>query len=134
VKESDPMSLPTDRRAFPAPGGAASPRTISAFVSAWVLVSAFLWPHTAAEFTNTWAVGLLALGFSVAGTALPWARYVTAVLAVWLFVSAWLLPSVATGTVWNNVLSSIAIFVMAFVPAETSCEWPTGTFGRHCRA
>jgi len=103
-------------------------------VSAWVLVSAFLWPHTTAEFTNTWVVGLLALVFSVAGTALPWARYVTAVLALWLFVSSWLLSTQMAGTVWNNVLSAIAIFVMAFVPVETSCEWPTGTFGRHRRA
>jgi hypothetical protein len=45
----------------------------------------------------------------------PWARYLNTVLAVWLFISAWALPTLSIATVWNNVLVAIAIFVVSLV-------------------
>jgi hypothetical protein len=107
----------------------ASPRILSALVGSWVCISAFVWPHPPIQAANTWFVGLLCGFFSLLATSQPRARWVTAVLAVWLFVSSWLLPNETIGTVWNNVLSAIAIFVLAFVPNET-IDASCGRYGR----
>jgi hypothetical protein len=59
----------------------------------------------------------------------PWVRYLNTLLAIWLFISAWALPSVSAGTIWNNVLVSIAIFVLSLIPSSPNERLP-GAFGR----
>ena len=41
-------------------------------------------------------------------------------LAIWLFVAAWALPIAHVATLWNNVLCSIALFVVSLVPSDTT--------------
>jgi hypothetical protein len=83
----------------------------------WLFISAFLWPHTVAQRTNTWVLGVLTVIFSVAAMREPRARYLNTILAIWLFISAWALPRMSPGTLWNNVLVAIAIFVLSLVPS-----------------
>lgn len=108
-----------------APAIAPSPsaRMMNAALGVWLFISAFLWPHTMAQRTNTWILGVLTVIFSVAAMREPRARYLNTILAIWLFISAWALPRISAGTVWNNVLVAIAIFVLSLVPS-TATEGP----------
>jgi hypothetical protein len=63
--------------------------------------------------------------------AVPWVRYLNTLLAIWLFISAWALPSRSPGTIWNNVLVAIAIFIVSLVPSVPSTTATgAGFFGR----
>jgi hypothetical protein len=45
-------------------------------------------------------------------------RFLNTALAVWLFVSAFALPGISRGTVWNNALVAIAVFVVSLSPSD----------------
>jgi hypothetical protein len=110
------MAVPLDR------GPSArrvSPRLVNAALGVWLVISAFTWPHTYPQMTNTWICGVFCLVFALTGIAIPWVRYLNTALAVWLFISAWALPAPGAATVWNNVLCAIAIFVVSLVPSST---------------
>jgi hypothetical protein len=92
-------------------------RLLNTALGVWLFISAFLWPHTMAQRTNTWILGVLTVIFSLGATNFPQMRYLNTILAVWLFISAWALPNNNAGTVWNNVLVAIAIFVVSLVPS-----------------
>ncbi len=79
----------------------------------WLFISAFIWPHTQAQMTNTWILGLLCVVFAVIAMSNPNARYLNTALSIWLFISAFAIPTIRTGTVWNNALVAIAIFVVS---------------------
>jgi SPW repeat len=117
------MALPVER----GPVHSSAPRILQVILGAWLFISAFLWPHSSAEMTNTWVLGVMCVIFALVTMAAPWARYLNTVLAVWLFISAWAIPDVSAGTVWNNVLVAIAIFIVSLVP---SSETDAGFFGR----
>ena len=94
-----------------------SVRALNVILGAWLFISAFIWPHTYAQMTNTWICGVLCVVFAVVGMFVPAARYLNTLVAVWLFVSAWALPSERPGTVWNNVLVALAIFIVSLIPS-----------------
>jgi hypothetical protein len=109
------MAVPVERG--PAgTAGRASPRIINVILGVWLFISAFAWPHTHAQMTNTWICGVLCVIFALVAMAVPWVRYLNTLLAIWLFISAWALPMESPGTVWNNVLVAIAIFIVSLVP------------------
>jgi hypothetical protein len=93
-------------------------RFLNILLGSWLFVSAFLWPHNAEQYSNTWLTGALCVILSVVAMAVPWARYLVTALAVWLFISAFALPSENVGTVWNNALVAIAVFIVSILPAE----------------
>jgi hypothetical protein len=100
-----------------------SPRLLEILVSVWLIISAFAWPHTVAQMTNTWIVGVI--GSVVALVALfadMRLRYINAALAVWLFISVWALPGAQPATIWNNV-------IVAFVLFLSSLSTPAGSSG-----
>ncbi|MCC6559108.1 MAG: SPW repeat protein [Polyangiaceae bacterium] len=102
-------------------------RGINIALGVWLFISAFIWPHSYAQFTNSWLVGVLCVVFAVVAMWAPPARYLNAALAVWLFISAWALPTRSPGTVWNNVIVAIAIFVVSLLPAPRRIDTtPTG--------
>jgi hypothetical protein len=107
----------------------ASPRILNAIIGVWLFISAFVWTHSQAQLTNTWICGVLCVVFALIATAVPPARYLNTLLAIWLFISAWALPTASAGTIWNNVLCAIAIFIVSLVP-NTPTE-VTGFYGRH---
>ena len=97
-----------------------SPRLIEVTLGVWLFVSAFLWPELRVRVTNTWISGVLCVTFAIAGMGLSWARTFNSALAIWLFVAAWALPIAHVATLWNNVLCSIALFVVSLVPSDTT--------------
>jgi hypothetical protein len=124
------MALPMPRRGPPAE--TMDPRLINVTLGVWLFVSAFLWPDSRAQATNTWVCGVLCVAFSIASMGVSWARHLSSALAVWLFVSAWALPIHHVSTLWNNVLCSIAIFVVSLVPSDTTTL--PGALGRLARS
>ena len=100
------------------PGSAALPyRLINLVLGVWLFISAFAWPHTQAEMANTWILGIVVAVFALVALWQPPARYVNTAAAVWLFVSAFALPHNQDGTLWNNVLVAIAVFVITLLPS-----------------
>jgi uncharacterized membrane protein len=93
-------------------------RVANIILGVWLVVSAFLWPHSPSQSTNTWVLGVLCASFALIALAVPKVRYLNTALAVWLFISAWVLPRVSAATVWNNVLVAIAIFLFSLAPSE----------------
>ena len=94
-------------------------RWINAALGAWLFTSAFLWPHSEAQFDNTWIVGVLIAAFAlVASAGQAWARYVNVAAAVWLFFSTLFLPRTTVLTLWHNVVVAIAVLVFALRPTE----------------
>jgi hypothetical protein len=91
-----------------------APRVANLILGVWLFISAFLWPHSQAQMTNTWIVGVLAVVFSLISMyAAPQARYLNTILSIWLFVSAWALPRVSVGTMWNNAIVAILMFIFS---------------------
>jgi len=93
-------------------------RGFTLLLGVWLFISAFIWPHTTSQMTNTWICGVLAVVFAAVAMRAPQVRYANTILAIWLFISAFALASVSVGTIWNNVIVSIAIFVASLVPSD----------------
>jgi hypothetical protein len=86
------------------------PRYVSATAGGWLFLSAFLWTHRPLQWANAWLVGALIFATAFAGMAIPKARFVNTLLALWLFTTAVFVPA-ATYTAWNNgVLAAIVFF------------------------
>ena len=49
-------------------------RTLNIALGVWLFISAFLWPHTSAQFTNTWICGALTVAFSLIAMRVPESR------------------------------------------------------------
>jgi hypothetical protein len=110
------MDTTRPRSALPGAGGDPAALIPSVVLGTWLFLSAFVWPHSPAQFTNTWVTGLCIVAVAVAGRRVPAVRYLNAVLALWLFVSAFVLPGTTTGTAWNSVLVAIGLLVFALLP------------------
>ena len=94
-------------------------RYLNVLLGIWLFISAFLWSHTPQQRTNTWIVGLLVVAFSLWALSYATARYLNTAAAIWLFFSTWALPTLHAGTVWNNLLVAIAVFIFSLIPAGT---------------
>jgi hypothetical protein len=81
----------------------------SLVLGAWLFASRFVWTHSSAQLTNTGVVAVLFTGIAAAALGIPRAQYVNAILAAWLFVSAWLVPRATDITLWHNVAISIVM-------------------------
>ena len=91
-------------------------RALNGVLGVWLFISAFIWPHTGAQMTNTWILGALCVIFAVIALGSPTTRWLNTVLAIWLFISVWALPHQSAATMWNNALVAIAIFLLSLVP------------------
>lgn len=96
--------------------GGSSARMLNIILGTWLFVSAFAWPHGPAQRTNACVLGALCVVFSILAKKMPWAQYLNTILAIWLFISAWSLPPESAGTLWNNTLIAIGIFVLSLIP------------------
>ncbi len=90
-------------------------RIANLILGVWLFISAFIWQHSPAQMTNTWILGVLIAVFALIAMSAPGARWVNTVLSIWLFISVWALPSVNVGTMWNNALVAIAVFILSLV-------------------
>ncbi len=92
-------------------------RGASVVLGVWLFISAFVWPHSAAQQTDTWILGVLFAVCALVAMSSPQVRYANTVLAIWLFISVWALPHRNLATMWNNALVAIAVFLLSLVPA-----------------
>jgi hypothetical protein len=95
----------------------ANARIVNVVLGVWLFVSAFLWPHTYAQMSNTWILGALCVIFALVAMRVPEVRYLNTILAAWLFISVWALPSMSVATQWNNALVAIGIFAASLAPS-----------------
>ena len=95
-----------------------SGRILNIVLGIWLFISAFVWGHTQAQMTNTWILGVLCVVFALIAMRVEQVRFLNTALAVWLFISAFALPTTSRGTVWNNALVAIAIFVVSLAPSD----------------
>lgn len=85
-------------------------------IAIWLFISAFIWPHADASRTNTWILAVIIGVVSVWAIWTPTIRWINMAAAVWLFFSTLAIPHYVVGTVWNNVIVSIAVFLLSMVP------------------
>jgi hypothetical protein len=52
-----------------------------------------------------------------------WPNWLTLVLAVWLFISPWVLPSVASGWSWDAWIVAILIGALSIAALAQMTEW-----------
>jgi hypothetical protein len=97
-------------------------RIVNLVLGIWLFISAFVWPHTTAQMTNTWILGVLTVIFALVAMRFPPVRYLNTILAIWLFISAFALHRLNNGTVWNNALLAIVIFFLSLVPSTEQPE------------
>lgn len=95
-----------------------SARTLNVILGIWLFISAFVWPHTGSQFTNTWILGVLCVIFALVAMRVAPVRWLNTLLAIWLFISAFALPHRLAGTVWNNALVAIAVFIVSLIPND----------------
>ena len=94
------------------------PRAINAVLGLWLFFSTFLWPHTAAQRTTGWTVGLLAVTAALAGlSGYRWGRSVNAALGGWLIVSAILLPRAQIATFWTELVVGFGLVFLSMLPS-----------------
>lgn len=100
------------------PGGAAN-----AMLGIWLILTPVLWRHSTAEGINTFVVGALMVLFSVRSRAAPSVRFLNAIVAVWLLISAFLLPDPSVWTRWNNSVVALVAFVLSLMPWRARSEF-----------
>jgi hypothetical protein len=93
-----------------------TPSVIKILLGVWLFISAFLWPHSTAQFNNAWMLGVIVVVAGILSMrGLGWASYVNAAAGAWLFLSSFFLPTLRAGTFWNHLLVGIALFVLAMI-------------------
>ena len=109
-------------------------RMLVAALGFWLAASAFFWPHDRPSFLNALLTGLAMLGAGAAGyLGVRWARWLTMVLAVWLFLSTVFWMSHANGgTVLNQLLVAVLALFLSVIPppALTDAEPGAGVVPR----
>ena len=95
-------------------GGSVWPSWVNLIIGIWLIVSAFVLPHTLGAETNTWIVGILIATAALWSMFAPGLRFADTILAIWLFFSTLGFPHDAS--VWNNVIVSIVVFLVSLVP------------------
>src|SRR5690348_2294262 len=95
-----------------------SARFVTVLLGVWLFISAFAWPHAPEQLTNTWICGVVCVVAALVAVGWSPGRYFNTLLALWLLISAWVLPTHEVLTVWNNVAVAIAMLVLSLVPGE----------------
>lgn len=90
-------------------------RYLNIALGIWLVISAYLWPHSSAQLANVWIAGLLVARLAALAIATPGVRYFNTAVGAWLILSPIVLPRVSTATAWNNVLVGALITVVSLI-------------------
>jgi hypothetical protein len=104
---------PRSREATAMPARYGIARGLNAVCGSWLCASAFLWMHSEAQFGNVVMVGFLVTVFALIALVIPLARYVNALLAVWLLSSILVVPWSHLATPYNSAALALIIFALA---------------------
>jgi hypothetical protein len=92
-------------------------RYLNVFLGIWLVLSAFLWPHSSGQFWNAISVGFLVAALALlASETLPEARYVNTILGAWLIISAFTMHAASAGTIWNHFVVGLTVAVCSVFP------------------
>lgn len=83
--------------------------------AAWLLVSAFVLPHTAFSQLTTWVVAIFFTAAALLAADKPGARFAISALAVALAVIALLMPGMSAAAVVNNLIVAAILFALSLV-------------------
>lgn len=103
------------------------PRWINILAGVWLFISAWAWPHTMPAQTNTWIVGVLVVIAGVWALFAPSVRIINTILSIWLFFSTLFIYHTNAGTVWNNLIVAIVVFVLSLIPSASTTWTGRGT-------
>ena len=92
-------------------------------LGAWIVVSAFLWPHSSLQRINTVTCGVLAMIIGAAASRFPKARYLNIAVGTWLFFSTYLLPTSVLRTSWNELFAGILLIGVSVLPNRPLLPW-----------
>jgi len=90
-------------------------RIFNVLVGTWLFLSAFAWPHSSIQGVTALVCGALTVLCALATIYAPRVRYLTALVALVLFVASVASASRLDRTVWHNGILAIAVFVAALV-------------------
>ena len=93
-------------------------RIFIALAATWLIVSAFLWPHTDAQLINTALTGAIMLALALLSMVTGAARYLCLASAAWLFVSTLRIAGARSTTMVNNIVIAAAVFFAAMLIGE----------------
>lgn len=97
------------------------------FLSTWLLISAFVLAQTPASMWNVLVVACLFAAVAFLALAMPGrpgVRWWGAVLAIWLLVSAMVLPQASLATVIHDVVVAMLMAVTTFfLPPAWAALW-----------
>jgi hypothetical protein len=91
-------------------------RYVNLVLGIWLFISAFVWHHSQAQFTNTWIMGIIVAVVAVIALSVPAVRYVNTLAGAWLIISGFALPKATYGTTWNNVIVGVIVVALSLVP------------------
>ena len=106
-------------------------RIINVLIGTWLFLSAFAWPHSTPQGMTALVCGALTVVLSLATMYFSGVRYLTAVVAVMLFVTSLATANGLDRTFWHNSIMAIAIFVSALVdPGATRAKREPEVYSR----
>jgi hypothetical protein len=97
-----------------------TPRIINVLIGTWLFFSAFAWPHSTPQGMTALVCGAMTVLLSLATMYFSGIRYLTAVVAVMLFVTSLATADHLDRTFWHNSIMAIAIFVNALIDRGTA--------------
>jgi hypothetical protein len=96
-----------------------SSRYLNILAGLWLFASAFIWRHSAAQFTNTWVMGIIVAAIAAIALAWPAIRYLNTLAGAWLIISAFALPAITAGTRWNNFIVGVVVVTLSLAGAPS---------------
>ena len=89
-------------------------RYLNVLLGVWLFISAFVWPHGAWQFNNTWILGIITVVVGFVSLCAPGVRFINTLVGIWLVISGFGATG-ALATRWNNGLVGIAIFIVSLI-------------------
>jgi hypothetical protein len=102
-------------------------RRLNIVLGVWLGLSAFLWPHSNAQFWNAAIAGALVTLFAMlANDVLPLARYGNTAAGSWLLLSSFGLPTADPDTAWTHLIVGATVVLVSLRPGPPWTAWVRG--------
>lgn len=89
-------------------------RYINLAVASWLLVSAYLWSHSGAQFLITTFVGAVVAILAPFEVGSRRVRHINMACGAMLALAAVALPGTSTGMVWHNAIFGVVLIALSF--------------------
>jgi hypothetical protein len=95
-------------------------RSFNLFLGGWLFLSAFLWPHSPAQFTNTWLSGLIVALVAAIALKQTVISYVNTLVGTWVLMSSFIFRTSSSATRWHDFAVGVLIIIASLIPAPAS--------------